>query len=57
VNESAALSTLRECLTKLLHAGVSAAHARALLSGACELVGTIDDAITLVNQLLAEAGE
>jgi hypothetical protein len=52
---AAAVNALRECRLDLMHAAVTAAHAQLYMSGARELVGKVDDAITLVNRLLAEA--
>jgi hypothetical protein len=51
-----ALSALRDCRLDMLHANVTAAHARLYLPAAREVVGKIDEALTLVNRLIAEAG-
>jgi hypothetical protein len=54
MNEAAALSALRDCRLDLLYASVTAAHARLYVSDAREVVGKVDEAITLVGRLLAE---
>jgi hypothetical protein len=51
----AAVKALRECRLDLLHAAVTAAHARLYVSGAREVVGKVDEAVTIVNRLLVEA--
>jgi hypothetical protein len=51
-----ALSVLRECHLNLLRASVAAEHAQTLLSGpvrARELVGKVNDALTLIGRLVA----
>jgi hypothetical protein len=52
-----ALSALRDCRLDLLHASVTAAHARLYVPGAREVVAKIDEAITVVNRLIDEAGK
>jgi hypothetical protein len=53
VNEAAALSALRDCRLDLLHASVTAAHAQLYVPRARDVVGKVDEAITLVDRLLA----
>lgn len=52
---AAAVKALRDLRLDLLHAAVTAAHARLYVSGAREVAGKVDEAITHVDRLLAEA--
>jgi hypothetical protein len=44
---------LRDCRLDLLHASVTAAHAQLYVPRARDVVGKVDEAITLLDRLLA----